>query len=30
LFAEKVQPMYEAIEDEAIKTLVSRIREVSP
>ncbi|MHC4233386.1 MAG: TRAP transporter substrate-binding protein, partial [Planctomycetota bacterium] len=30
LFAEKVQPMYEAIEDEAIKTLVSRIRKVSP
>ena len=30
LFAEKVQSMYEAIEDEAIKTLVSRIRKVSP
>ena len=29
LFAEKVQPMYESIEDEAIKTLVTRIREVN-
>ena len=30
LFAEKVQPMYDAIEDETIKTLVNQIREVKP
>jgi len=30
LFAEKVQPMYEAIEDETIKSLVNEIREVNP
>ena len=30
LFAAKVQPMYDAIKDERIKTLVKRIREVKP
>ncbi|HEG42428.1 MAG TPA: TRAP transporter substrate-binding protein [Phycisphaerales bacterium] len=30
LFAEKVKPMYEAIEDERIKVLVTRMREVKP
>lgn len=30
LFAEKVQPMYEAIENETIKMLVTRMREVKP
>lgn len=30
LFAEKIQPMYEAIEDETIKMLVTQIREVKP
>ena len=30
LFAEKVQPMYEAIENETIITLVTRMREVKP
>lgn len=30
LFAKKVQPMYEALEDEAIKQLVIRMRQVRP
>ncbi len=30
LFAEKVQPMYDAITDETIKSLVNRIREYKP
>ena len=30
LFAKKVQPMYEALEDEAIKQLVIRMRQVKP
>ena len=30
LFAEKVQPMYEAIEDETIKQLVQQMRQVTP
>lgn len=30
LFAEKVQPMYEELKDETLKTLVGRIREVKP
>ncbi len=30
LFAEKVKPMYEAIENEKVKDLVARIRKVKP
>lgn len=30
LFADKVQPMYDNLKDETLKTLISRIREVKP
>ena len=30
LFAEKVKPMYEAIENEKVKDLVARMRKVKP